>query len=133
LYWGATMKTARLLVIVVGVLLPYLARIPGMAVNGVGWFTSYLGGGLAGVAFIGAFNAVCWVSILAATCTYRHARSVWFPAVLGFALPAIVHASVDLAADAQAAIVLVFIPLYSLPLVFIGWLIGRWYDRKISR
>ncbi len=127
------MKTARLLIVLIGILLPYLARTPGTLVKGPDWFTSYLGGGFGGVMFFGIFNAFCWGSILAATFSYRHARSIWFPVFFGFAFPLWEHAFLDLSSDAQAAVALVFIPLYSLPLVFIGWLAGLWFDRKLSR
>jgi hypothetical protein len=121
----------RVLIVTVGVLLPYAARIPGMIGKGLPWFTSYLGSGPGAVLFFAAFNAICWGSILAATFTYRDPRSAWFPAVLGFALPALAHVTLDLASDPQAAIALVFIPIYALPLVLVGWLLGLWFDRKV--
>lgn len=114
----------------VGILLPYLARLPGVFVFGVDWFTAYLGDGIGAVLFLEGLNGVCWGSILGASFTYRHARSVWFPAVLGFAFPAIAHACLDLSSDSTAAVAIVFIPLYSLPLVFLGWLLGLWFDRR---
>jgi hypothetical protein len=127
------MKIARLLIIVIGILLPYLMRIPGMIGRGTGWFTSYLGDSFGAIIFFGVFNAFCWGSIFISTFTYRHVRSVWFPVCFGFALPAVAHTFLDLSSSSMSAIALVFIPLYSLPLVFIGWLIGFWYDRKLSR
>lgn len=127
------MKTARILVIVIGVLLPYLSRIPGTFIKGAAWFTSYLGSGIGAIIFFGVFNAICWGSILGASFSYRHPSSVCFPAILGFAALAAMHAFLDLASSSTAAIALVFIPIYSLPLVLIGWLIGLWFDRRLSR
>jgi len=54
-------------------------------------------------------------------------------AVVGFALPLYGHATLDLAADAQAGIALIFIPIYSLPLVGLGWLLGLGVDRVWRR
>jgi hypothetical protein len=127
------MKTARILIVVVGILLPYLARIPGVFVKGADWFTSYLDGGIGGFLFFGVFEAICWGSILGASFSYRHSRSVWFPAIFGFIFPALGNAFLDLSSSSTAAVALVFIPIYSLPLMVVGWLIGLWFDRKISR
>jgi hypothetical protein len=126
-------KTARILVVLIGILLPYLARIPGVFLHGANWFTSYLGSGLDAFVLLGVCNALCWGAILAASFTYRHARSVWFPAVLGFGFLALSHAFLDLSSNSTAAISLIFIPIFSLPLVIVGWLAGLWYDRRLSR
>ena len=132
------MRRARIAVLIMGVFLPYMARIPGIFVHGVDWLTQYFGGegvmhAIGAFLFFGMFEAICWGSILAATLTYRHARAVWFPAVCGFVLPIYAHLSLDLAADAQEAVALIFIPIYSLPFVFVGWLLGWLYDRKTTR
>jgi len=127
------MKTARILIVLVGILLPYLARIPGALLNGSSWFTSYLGSGLDALVLLGVCNALCWGAILAASFTYRHARSIWFPAVLGFGFLALAHGFLDLSSGSTAAISLIFIPIFSLPLVIVGWLAGLLYDRRLSR
>ena len=127
------MKTARILVVVIGMLLPYLARLPGMLFKGPVWFTSYLGDDPGALVLLGVCNALCWGSILAASLTYRHARAVWFPAIAGFGFLALFHATLDLSSSSTAAIALIFIPIFSLPLVVAGWLVGLWYDRRLSR
>lgn len=123
-------RTVVGLIAAFGILHPYLARIPGVFVRGEIWFTSYLGTGLLAVIYFGFFNAVLWVSILFAIRSYRHARSAWWPAVLGFSFPLFAHSQVDLTADPQAAVLLILIPLYGLPGVVVGWLIGRWADQR---
>ncbi len=45
-------------------------------------------------------------------------------------MPALAYSFRDLAPSSTAAVAFVFIPLYSLPLVFAGWLTGQYYDRK---
>lgn len=123
---------ARWLIVLVGILLPYATRIVGIPAHGLSWFTSYVNTWQA-VVFFGSFNAICWVSILIATLPYRDVRSVWFPALLGFGSLAAGHAMIDLSADAQAAIGLIFIPIYSLPFVFVGGLIGLAFDRFVFK
>jgi FAD binding domain len=129
--FGRRMSVARGLVVAVGILLPYAVRILGIPAQGVRWFTSYLGGGIEALLFLGTYNAICWGSILLATLTYRHVRSVWFPALAGFAVLAFYHARLDLAASSMAAIGLLFIPTFTLPYVFVGWLIGLLFDRLV--
>jgi hypothetical protein len=127
------MKTVRILIVVFGILLPYLSRIPGAFVKGSDWFTSYLDGGIGGFIFFGIFEAICWGSILIASFSYRHPSSIWFPAVFGFAFPVVGNAFLDLSSSSTAAVALVFIPIYSLPLVVIGGFIGLWFDRRLSK
>ena len=129
------MTVARLLVVIVGVTLPYVMRIPGMAVYGVRWFTSYFDKAtLSDILFVGLFDAACWGSILLATFTYRHPRSVWILALFGFALPALGHATLDLLhGDGQAGMARVVFPILSLPLVFVGWLVGLVFDRRVFK
>ena len=123
-------RTVIGLIATFGVLHPYLARIPGVFTHGESWFTSYLGTGLLALVYFGVFNAVLWGAILFAIRSYRHTRSALWPALLGFSFPLIAHSQVDLASDPQAAVLLILIPLYGLPLVFVGWLIGRWVDQR---
>jgi ACR3 family arsenite efflux pump ArsB len=123
------MQRARLIVIVVGILLPYLARIPGAFIKGKSWFTSYFDGGIGGTAFICVLQALCWGSILLASLKYQHPSTIWFPAVFGFVGVAIAHACLNLSSSSTAAIGLVAIPLLSVPLVLIGWLVGLWFER----
>ncbi len=127
------MTKTRLLIVLVGVVLPYAARIPGTSTQGVGWFTSYWNGWHAFLS-VGMFNAICWGSILLATLTYRDVRSVWFPALIGFAMPAYWHATLDLASsNSTSAIRLSTIPFMSLPYVGAGWLVGLAFDRLVFK
>jgi hypothetical protein len=129
--FGPRMSKARLLIVLVGVVLPFAARIPGMITQGVNWFTSYWTGWHSFL-FFGTFNSICWGSILLATLTYRDVRSVWFPALIGFAMPAYWHATLDIASsNFFSAIKLSTIPFLSLPYVGVGWLVGLAFDRLV--
>ena len=123
------MNTARIIVVVVGIFLPYLVRLPG----GEAWVRPYTDVGVIGFLFFGAFNALVWGSILGLSFVYRRTISLLVPSLLGFGFLAWAHYSLDLAADAQAAIVLIFIPVFALPLVAVGGALGYWLDRRLRR
>ncbi len=129
------MATARIAVALIGIALPYLARIPGTVSRGPDWLTSYFGSGLGAFVFFGAFNAINWGAIVLGSLAFRSIPAVVVAAAVGFALPLYGHATLDLASDAQAAVGLIFIPIYSLPLVGLGWLLGLgvdWAWRRLS-
>ena len=126
------MKTARWAVAIIGILLPYLSRLPGLASHGSWWLTSYFGDNIFGFVFFQAFNAITWVALLKLTSNYQHPRSLVIPAVLAYSVPLWLHSGVDLRADAQAAIALIIIPFYALPGAWIGSMIGRWYDKRLA-
>ena len=123
------MNHLRAAIIIVGILLPYLARIPG----GTEWVEQYMWLDLGGFLFTAAFNAIAWGALLALTFLYRHAASMFFPCGLGFVFLAWAHYTLDLAADAQASIALIFIPIYSLVPTGVGALIGLVIDRRVRR
>lgn len=120
------MRKLRVAVIVFGILLPYLARVPG----GLTWLNEYMSGGIAAFLLIGVFNAIAWGSIVGLSFLYQRPTSLLFPAALGFGFLAWAHFSLDLKSDAQAAIALGFIPIYALLPIFIGALIGYFVDRR---
>ena len=121
-----TLRNARILVVLVGLVLPYAARLP----RGLDWLRQYTEVEPAGWLFFGAFNAIAWLAILGATFLYRRPASVLAPAVAGFGFLAWVHATLDLASDAQAAVALVFIPLYALVPIAVGAVVGLVLDRR---
>ena len=127
-----TLKQMRWSIAILGICMPYLARIPGTFTHGAQWLISYFGDGLGAVAFFGAFNVICWGAALLATLGYRHAQSAWFPTVAALGSSAWLHSTVDLAADAQAALALVFIPFMTLPFTATGWIIGHLVDRYLQ-
>lgn len=123
------MKQARWAIALVGILLPYLARVPG----GTAWLDQYLSAGVPGFLLISTFNAIAWGSILLLSLLYRHVSSLVCPVVSGFGFLAVVHGTLDLAADAQAGVALVFIPFYALAFIAVGGALGYGYDRWLRR
>lgn len=124
-----TMRKARLIVMLAGILLPYAARLP----RGLQWLGQYTDESIGAWLFLGAFNAIAWGAIIAASFLYKRPSSLWAPALLGFGFLAFAHYSLDLAADAQAAVALVFIPIYALVPIALGAVIGFFVDRTMRR
>ena len=115
------------MVVIVGVLLPYLVRIP----RGAEWVSQYTNAGIFGFIFFGAFNAVAWGSIIVVSFLYHRVSSLLIPVTLAFGFLGYEHYTLDLRADAQSAIALVFIPFYALIFVAVGGLLGFVYDRVL--
>ena len=121
-----TMRKARIIVFLVGLLLPYAARFP----RGSEWLHQYTDIGFWGWLFFGAFNAIAWGAILAVSFLYQRPASLLAPSLLGFGFLAWAHYSLDLAADAQAAVALIFIPVFALAPILVGTAIGYFLDRR---
>ncbi len=123
------MHSARFAVVAVGIVLPYAARLP----RGVEWLQQYTNTGLAGWLLFEAFNAIAWGTIFAISFTYRRPASLIAPCLIGFGFLAWAHSTLDLSVDAQAAIALIFIPIYALLPIAIGGAIGYIVDRRLRR
>ena len=109
------MRSRLLGVGLVGLVLPFLARLPGCVTQGSQWLRQYLGSGLSAFLFLEAFNLIALGGALVAAFVVRQ-RGLWMlPVVAGYAYVAYGHGTLDLKSDAQAAIGLIFIPIYSLP------------------
>ena len=119
------MKTIRILIVVVGIVLPYIVRIP----RGSAWVEQYTDISVQGFLFFGAFNAIAWGSLFALSFWLRRPAALLFPCVLGFSFLAWAHNSLDLAADAQAGISFIVIPIYALLPISVGAAIGYVVDR----
>lgn len=123
------MLTVRIAIIVCGILLPYLVRIPG----GSSWLYQYTSGGISGFLFFGAFNAIAWGAILCFTFLYKNKWSAIAPMLFGFVTLGLIHGTYDLSSDAQGAIGLVFIPIYVLIPIAVGGIIGYFVDRHLRK
>lgn len=124
-----TMRNARFILVLVGVLLPYAARLP----RGIGWLQQYTDTSPGGWLFLAAFNAIAWGALLAISFLYRQVVSLVAPCLLGFGFLAWAHCAIDLSADPQAAIALVFIPIYALVPISVGGVVGYIVDRRLRR
>ncbi|WP_184623167.1 hypothetical protein [Xanthomonas sp. 3058] len=123
------MRTARCLLVLVGVVLPYATQLP----YGLDWLRQYTDTGLGGWLLLGGFNAIAWGALLAISFAYRRAIALLVPCLLGFGTLAWAHATLDLRADAQSALALIFIPLYALLPITVGGVLGYLLDRRLRR
>ncbi len=122
-----TMAQARWLVVLLGIALPYLARLPA----GLEWLRQYTAPGLPAALLLGGFNAIAWGAILGISFLYRRPVSLLAPCLLGFGFLAWGHATLDLASDAQAGLGLVFLPICALLPIAVGGVLGYVIDRKL--
>lgn len=120
------------LVLVLGLLLPYLARIPLSFVRGWDWLLAYLPS-VNGVLFFSSFNllAVLPLTVLAwASASWGTPVAFWVVAALFIIVTLAFHAIYDLSTDAQAAIGLVAVPAFicwgTAALGLIGFFLERW-------
>jgi hypothetical protein len=120
-------NTIRIIIAIVGILLPYAVRIP----RGAPWVEQYTDTSIGGFLFFGAFNAIAWGSIVALSFLFRRPALLLIPCALGFGFLACAHYTLDLASDAQAAVALIFIPIYALVPIALGGAFGYVLDRRL--
>ncbi|WP_338117390.1 hypothetical protein [Xanthomonas cissicola] len=89
--------------------------------------------GLGGWLLLGGFNAIAWSALLGISFLYRRPIALLVPCLIGFGVLAWAHATVDLRADAQSALALIFIPVYALLPITLGGVLGYLLDRKLRR
>lgn len=121
------MLKARLALVLLGLLLPYLARLPG----GSDWLAQYADAGVAGALFLSALNAIAWGSLLAISFLYRKPLSLLVAALPAFLFLTWAHYSLDLSADAQSALGIVVLPVYALLPVLVGGISGYLLDKRL--
>lgn len=122
------MLKARFAIIIIGIFIPYLARLP----SGLDWLMQYLQGGLPGILLMQFLNAITWGSILAWTTIYKRPLFLLFPAVAGFACAGYWHNMLDLGSDPNAAIGLIIIPFYTLVPIGIAGGVAYILDRFLK-
>ncbi|MBO6854152.1 MAG: hypothetical protein JJ872_10355 [Marivivens sp.] len=115
------------------ILVPYLARIPGMAVHGPEWLWSYFPS-LFGIGFFAAFAAIPGAA-LAFLAYLMPKQDIAFSLGAGLMTIALffLHATLDLASDSTAAIALVIIPFMAMIAMAGGFAMGAaitWLARR---
>lgn len=121
------------LIVIFGVLLPYLGMLPAALARGGG--SAALRASLAprAIAFLEITTAFIWVPIVAGTLLFRWPLAAVVSAAIGFAFAVYGYVSLGFSTDAQTAIGYVFVPVFSAPLVVVGWVIGFVIDRYLRR
>lgn len=106
--------------------LPYLSRLPG----GRAWLGQFTYGGWGAFLLLAGCSAVVWGGLLICSLLYRRTASLWVPALLGFGYLAWAYGTINLRSDAQAALGLLMVPIYSLVPMLAGGLLGLFVDRR---
>lgn len=122
-------KKLRITIAIVGILLPYIVRVP----RGTAWVEQYTNLSVGSFLFFNALNAIAWGSIVALSFFFRRPAPLLIPCAMGFAFLAWAHYTLDLASDAQAAIALIFIPIFALLPITFGGAFGYVVDRRLRR
>jgi len=124
------MRIARKAVVISGIALPLFAGLVSMGLaimDGEGSIGTMLT-----IMLVGSMaNGVCWGSVLLATLAYRNPRSVFFPAVAGIVPLTLLYATLGSSAREPFLVIgLVIAPFYTIPLVLLGAMVGRWFDKR---
>jgi hypothetical protein len=113
--------------------IPFLSRMP----RGGEWMTQYLpdeGHLIGGIFFFGAFAMIPAVAVFCAALLSK--PPFYLPVVISTLIAIIMlgywHHDNDLTADAQAAITLVFIPIYAAGLSLAGGVIGLGFQHTVQ-
>jgi hypothetical protein len=117
----SALTRARAGIVIAGVLLPYLARIPGTFVHGSQWLEMHLFGGLGSFMLIQLPNALCWGTLFALSFTLRKVSTLILPSVAYFGLLAYLHAG-DLSGFKGFA--LLYLPIVGIPVVLVTFFVS---------
>ena len=129
IHHSKTVNAFRIIIAITGILLPYLVRLP----RGGAWVAQYTEVSFGGLLFFSALNAIAWGSIILLSFIFLRPGPLLVPCVFGFSFLGWAHHTLDLSADAQAAIALLFIPIYALLPIAIGGAVGVLIDRLLTR
>jgi hypothetical protein len=107
------MSLARVRIALVGILLPYLARVPGTVSHGATWLTSYLEPDLVFLVVFHGLNAIGWGGLVLLSYLVTNRAVLIAPAVLGFGFIGLAHAEATFDGPFDGLVVL-FTPVYAL-------------------
>lgn len=108
----------------VGLLTPFIARLPSVPVRGWEWFIDYFPGAM-GLLFFSAFNLIpssAWYAI--GKGSKKAPLAFWFSVAGGVSFLLWAHGSVNLRSSSTAAIALLFIPIYAVGAILAGLVLG---------
>ncbi len=105
-------------------LVPFLARLPSVPIRGWAWFTDYLPE-VGGLLFISVFNLIPGIALYSiGKGSKRSPMAFWFAAFAGGGFLLWAHGTLNLRSSSTASIALVFIPIYGVGAIVVGWVIG---------
>lgn len=110
--------------VTIGLFVPFVARLPSVPTRGWEWFTDYIPG-IGGILFFSAFNLIPAVVLFAiGKASKRAPLAYWFALAAALAFLLWAHGTVNLRSSSTAAIALLFIPIYAVGAVAVGWAVG---------
>jgi len=110
--------------LLIGLLTPFIARLPSVPVRGWEWFIDYFPG-LTGLLFFSAFNilpSAAWYAI--GKRSKKAPLAFWFSVAGGIGFLLWAHGSLNLSSSSTAAIALLFIPVYAVGTILVSLALG---------
>ncbi len=116
----------------IGLLLPFVARLPSVPLRGWDWFTDYLSG-FGGLLFFSACNLIPAAALYGLGRASKRAPLAYWFALAGLVVFLLwAHGTLNLRSSSTAAIGLIFVPIYALVAITAGWGIG-WLAHAIAK
>lgn len=113
-------------------LVPYLARLPGVFIHGSEWLQSYVTG-IGAILFLCALSAIHGVALyVVGKISKKNPLTFWFAFGLSVGYLLWAHGSINLSASSTAAIGLIFIPVSAAFIVGAGAVVGWGINKLIS-
>ncbi len=117
-------RNLLLFCLLVAALTPFIARLPSVPFRGWEWFTDYIPG-IGGLLFFSAFNLIPGGVLYGlGKGSKKKPLAFWFALAAGVAFFLFAHGTINLRSSSTAAIGLVFIPIYGVGAIFVGWVVG---------
>ncbi len=119
-----TKKKKVIAILLAGLLCPFVARLPGAVFYGMEFLLQYLIP-VKKILFISAINLIPFTVLAVVVARSASRAGVVGAVAVVFGLNLFGHGMLDLNSSSTAAVALVFIPIYTLLLVPVGYLLGR--------
>lgn len=112
--------------------MPFIARLPSVPFFGREWFTEYFPG-IGGLLFFSVFNLIPGGMLYGlGKGSKRSPLAFWFALAAGIGFLLFAHGTINLRSSSTAAIGLIFIPIYGVAAVVVGWGIGLVVDVAVN-
>lgn len=110
--------------LLVAALTPFIARLPSVPFRGWEWLTDYLPG-IGGFLFFSAFNLIPGGVLYGlGKGSKKKPLAFWFALAAGIGFFLFAHGTINIRSSSTAAIGLVFIPIYGVGAIVVGWAVG---------
>jgi len=119
--------------LIVAVFVPFIARLPSVPFYGWQWLTDYFMG-IGGLLFFSAVNLIPGAVLYGIGKGSKNKSLVfWFALIAGVAFLLFAHGTINLRSSSTAAIGLIFIPIYCVGAIVVGWAFGLIINAVIKK